>query len=175
MMRQDENNNNRNNNNGSQIYYAGSGHPASNMGYNVDTNPYNDTNQYYMSHHGGPGSGFVLPHDRPYIINTEPISINKDSQIILVDPPMEPYVKSYFTWSMFNVIFCFVFGGIITTIMSCNVMRLNDSKRYKEAFKLSGKVLLANMIVSAFGGLLFLIVFPYIYVAIYPHLPKINW
>lgn len=109
------------------------------------------------------------------VVQTEPIMLDKNRPIILVDPIMEPHVKSYLTWSIFNIIFCCFFGGIATTLLSCNVMRLNDSKKYKEALRLSGKVLVANMAVTALGALIFLIVFPYVYMAIYPSLPKINW
>jgi hypothetical protein len=179
MMRQDDNYNNRNGN-GSQIYYAGSGQPASNMGYNVDVNPYNYSGMggdsgYYIPRNGVPPGMMMVPNDKAYIINTEPITISKDSHIVLVDPPMETHVKSYLTWSIFNVIFCCLLGGIVTTVMSFNVMQLNDLKKYKQAFRLSSKVLLANIIVSGIGAFVFLVTFPYIYMAIYPYLPKINW
>jgi hypothetical protein len=169
--------------NASQIYYAGSGVPVPNLGYSVDASgPYNPYNYSVNGGGGGggvyysqPGGAIMIP-DKSYIINTEPITINtKDNPIVLVDPILETHVKSYLTWSLFNVLFCFCFGGILTTFMSCNVMRLNDSKNYKEALRLSGKVLIANMVVTGLGALLFLIVFPHIYIAIYPFLPKINW
>ena len=60
-------------------------------------------------------------------------------------------------------------------MLSCNVMRLNDDKKYKDAYKLSRYVVIGNMIASGVGALVFLIVFPYIYMAIYPYLPKINY
>jgi hypothetical protein len=185
MMRQDDNYNSRsNNNNSNQVYYAGNGQPASNMGFNVEASAYNYSaggaggdSGYYMpsTRNGCPPGMMMVPHDKAYIINTEPITISKDQHIVLVDPPTETYVKSYLTWSLFNVLFCCLLGGIVTTIMSFNVMQLNDSKKYKQAFRLSAKVLLANMIVSAIGAFTFLVVFPYVYVAIYPYLPKINW
>ena len=59
--------------------------------------------------------------------------------------------------------------------MSCNVRRLNDSQRFKEAYKKSWNVLLANIIISGLGTFIWLVVFPYIYMEIYPYLPKINY
>lgn len=128
--------------------------------------------QYNPNFTGHYGSNFEKAYS---VVNTEPVMINKDGPIILVDPILETHVKSYLTWSLFNVFFCCIFGGVVTTIMSCKVMDLNDNKEYKRALHLSGKVLIANMAVSALGALIFLIVFPYVYVAIYPLLPKINW
>lgn len=114
--------------------------------------------------------------DKAYsVVNTEPVVISKDRPLIIVDPIMETHVKSYLTWSIFNIIFCCFIGGVVTTIMSCNIMKLNDNKNYKKALYLSGRVLIANMAVSALGAFIFLVVFPYVYVAIYPSLPKINW
>jgi hypothetical protein len=114
--------------------------------------------------------------DKAYsIINTEPVLVRKDRPLIIVDPILETYVKSYLTWSLFNLIFCWVIGGIVTTLMSCKVMQLNDDKQFKAAFRLADKVLLANMIITGVGVFLFLVFFPYIYIAIYPSLPKINW
>ena len=114
--------------------------------------------------------------DKSYsIIIAEPALSRTNQPLIIVDPPIEPYVKSYLLWSVFNIIFCCVLGGIVTTVMSVNVMRLNDNKEYKEAYHESGKVLTANMIVSAVGALIIFIAFPYAYIAIYPSLPKSNW
>ena len=166
---------------------------------NMDDGRY-DYNNYNMSNLGGGGGSThysgVIPGiysgggygggangyyghshiDKTYsVVNTEPITVKKSDPIILIDPPMEPHIKSYLTWSLFNVICCCFVGGVITTFMSCNVMRLNDNKSYKEAERLSGKVLHANMIASAIGALIILIAFPYAYIAIYPSLPKINW
>lgn len=109
------------------------------------------------------------------VINTEPVMVRKDGPLIIVDPILETHIKSYLTWSLFNIIFCWIIGGIVTTIMSCNVMRLNDDKQFKAAYRMSGKVLLANMIVTGLGVFLMLVFFPYIYIAVYPYLPKINW
>ena len=114
--------------------------------------------------------------DKSYsIIIAEPALSRSNQPLIIVDPPVEPYVKSYLLWSVLNIIFCCVLGGIVTTVMSVNVMRLNDNKEYKEAYHESGKVLKGNMIVTALGALIILIAFPYAYIAIYPSLPKINW
>lgn len=109
------------------------------------------------------------------IINTEPVYVKSDEPIILVDPILETHVKSYLTFSLINVFLCCCIGGIITTVMSCNVMRLNDNKVFDEARKWSWKVLLANMIIAGIGAFTWYVTFPYIYVAIYPSLPKINW
>jgi hypothetical protein len=124
-------------------------------------------------------SGFYGGHphmERAYtIINTEPIYVKSDEPIILVDPILERHVKSYLTFSIINVFLCWCIGGVITTVMSCNVMRLNDYKFFDEASKWSWRVLLANMIIAGVGAFIWFVVFPYIYVAIYPSLPKINW
>lgn len=130
---------------------------------------------YYLSQRGG--ALVMVPQEKAYtIINTEPLAVNtRDNPIVLVDPPLEPYVKSYLTWSLLNLVFCCILGGVFTTILSCRVMELNDRKQYKEALRLSGRVLVLNMIVTALFGLIFLAVFPYVYMAIYPYLPKINW
>ena len=150
--------------------------------YNQNSNNNNYGNNYSGFIPGNVGqynpnfTGHYSQFDKAYsVVNTEPVTINKQGPIILVDPIMETHVKSYLTWSIFNIFFCCFFGGVVTTIMSCKVMDLNDNKNYKKALRLSGKVLIANMAVSALGALVFLIVFPYIYVAIYPFLPKINW
>jgi hypothetical protein len=125
---------------------------------------------------GCPGSSQHQNLDKSYsIIIQEPHLSRSTQPLVIVDPPLEPYVKSYLLWSLFNVFCCCLIGGIVTTFMSFNVMRLNDDKEYKLAFRESGKVLRYNMIVSAIGALLILIVFPYVYVVIYPSLPKINW
>lgn len=114
--------------------------------------------------------------ERAYsIVNTEPTLIRKDRTPILVDPILERHIKSYLTWSLFNLVFCWLFGGIFTTILSLKVMQLNDDKNFKAAYRLSERVLLANMIISAIGVFLVLVLFPIIYMAIYPYLPKINW
>lgn len=116
------------------------------------------------------------PYEKAYsIINTEPTLIRKDRTPILVDPILERHIKSYLTWSLFNLVFCWLFGGIFTTILSLKVMQLNDDKNYKGAYRLSERVLLANMIITAIGVFLVLVLFPIIYMAIYPYLPKINW
>jgi hypothetical protein len=134
----------------------------------------NGSNAY--SNYGGNYGGYYDGQEKAYtIVNTQPITVKKNQPIVLVDPILEPHVKSYMTWSLLNVFCCCLIGGIITTIMSCNVMRLNDNKQFKEASRLSGKVLLANLIASGVGALLFIILFPYVYLAIYPSLPKINW
>ncbi len=109
------------------------------------------------------------------IINTEPVYVKSDEPIILVDPILEPHVKSYLTFSLINVVLCWCIGGIITTVMSCNVMRLNDNKDFSKAMHWSWKVLLANMIIAGIVAFTWFVAFPYIYVAIYPSLPRINW
>lgn len=159
----------------------------STYGYAGDNNyngGYGNSNQYSI---GAPSNGapMIIPGnpyytssnlDKAYsIVNTEPVMVTKERAIILVDPILEPHVKSYMTWSIINVFFCCCLGGLITTVLSCNVMRLNDDKKYKEAYKLSRYVVIGNMIASGVGALVFLIVFPYIYMAIYPYLPKINY
>lgn len=162
--------NNYDTNGGSNFYsgvipnFNGSTIVGSNMGGGLAPSQYGQYVQYgYMN-------------DKAYsVVNIEPTTVKKDQPIILVDPIMETHVKSYLTWSLCNIFFCCFFGGIVTTFMSCNVMRLNDNKNFKEALRLSGKVLIANMAISALGAFIFLVVFPYIYMAIYPSLPKINW
>lgn len=142
---------------------------------NVVINGSNNPSNYGGNY--GPGyGGYYGGQEKAYtIVNTQPITVKNKQPIVLVDPILEPHVKSYMTWSLLNVFCCCLIGGIITTIMSCNVMRLNDNKQFKEASRLSGKVLLANLIASGVGALLFIILFPYVYLAIYPSLPKINW
>lgn len=114
------------------------------------------------------------------IVNTEPTLIRNGTDgdrmpIILVDPIIERHVKSYMTWSLFNLVFCWFFGGLVTTLLSLKVMQLNDSNQFKAAFRLASRVLLANMIITGLGVFLTLVLFPIIYMAIYPYLPKINW
>lgn len=153
----------------------------------------NNLGQSGVGNDNGNGNGNMLPKNYNYsqsntgfyghanmekaytIINTEPVYVKSDEPIILVDPIMERYEKSYLTFSLINAVLCCCIGGIITTILSCNVMRLNDNKMYDEARKWSWRVLLANMIITGIGAFTWYIVFPYIYVAIYPSLPKINW
>ena len=156
---------------GNQYYFGGGGGGAGGVVVQQPPLPYQFHNAAAASNYYGNSN-----IDRAYtIVNTEPITVSKDRPIILVDPILERHIKSYLTFSVFNMLFCCFLGGLITTCMSCNVMRLNDDKRYKEAFKLSGKVLLANMIATAAGVALYLLIFQYIYLAIYPYLPKLNY
>jgi hypothetical protein len=110
-----------------------------------------------------------------YTVTTEPVVIDCNLPLVIVDPPVEEHVKSYTTWSIFNIFCCCFIGGVVTLFMACRVRVLNDTGNFKEARKLSAKVLLANMIITGLGALIFLIAFPYTYMAIYPYLPKINW
>jgi len=109
------------------------------------------------------------------IVTTEPVVIDCNLPLVIVDPPVEPHVKSYTTWSIFNIFCCCFVGGMITTFLSCRVRELNDNGNFKGALKLSGKVLIANMIITGVGALIYFVAFPYTYMAIYPYLPKINW
>jgi hypothetical protein len=121
-------------------------------------------------------AGYYQQFERAYsIVNTEPTLIRKDRTPILIDPILERHVKSYMTWSLFNLLFCWFVPGIFTTLLSLKVMQLNDSRNFKAAYRLSERVLLANMIISGVGVFLVLVLFPIIYMAIYPYLPKINW
>jgi hypothetical protein len=114
--------------------------------------------------------------DKTYsIVTTEPVVIDCNLPLVIVDPPVEPHVKSYTTWSIFNIFCCCFVGGIVTTFLACRVRDLNDNGNFKAALKLSGKVLLANMIITGIGALIYMAAFPYAYMAIYPYLPKINW
>ena len=114
--------------------------------------------------------------DKTYsVVTTEPVIISCDQPLVIVDPPMETHVKSYTTWSVFNILFCCLIGGVITTFMACKVRVLNDNQKFKEAMRLSSKVLIANMVITGVGALIWFIAFPYFYCAIYPSLPKINW
>ena len=131
--------------------------------------------QNYSINGGGFYGGNQNAEKAYTIINTEPVYVKSDEPIILVDPILEPHVKSYLTFSLINVVLCWCIGGIITTVMSCNVMRLNDNKNFDKAMHWSWKVLLANMIIAGVGAFIWFVAFPYIYVAIYPSLPKINW
>ena len=114
--------------------------------------------------------------DKAYsMVTTEPVVIDCNLPLVIVDPPIEPHVKSYTTWSIFNIFCCCFIGGFFTTFLAFRVRMLNDNGNIKEALKLSGKVLLANLIVTMIGAIIYLIAFPYAYMAIYPSLPKINW
>jgi hypothetical protein len=148
------------------------GYGVNNASFNLNMNGLGSTgaSQQYYSHNGYP----II--DKTYsVVTTEPIIVRQDQPLIIVDPECEQHVKSYLTWSLFNVFFCCIFGGIATVFMSCNVRRLNDSQRFKEAYKKSWNVLLANIIISGLGTFILLVVFPYIYMEIYPYLPKINY
>jgi hypothetical protein len=158
---------------GSNYYTSGMApQPQMAMDINYGANDYASGRSGY-----GYGYDYGLGFDgRPYTtMTTEPVTIKHNQPLVIVDPLIEPHVKSYLTWSIFNIFCCCLFGGLVTTFMSLNVMRLNDSQNFKAATKLSGKVLWANMIISGLGALIILIVFPYVYMAIYPYLPKINW
>merc|ERR1712127_555988 len=94
--------------------------------------------------------------DKNYsVVNTEPVVIDCSLPLVVVDPPFEPHVKSYTTWSIFNIFCCCFVGGVVTTFLACRVRELNDSGNFKAALKLSGKVLLANMIVTGLGALIY--------------------
>ena len=160
---------------------------AARYGYGVNNTSYN-LNMNSLGGAGGGGGGGAsqyyagvgnysgYPIDKTYsVVTTEPIVVSQDHPLIIVDPLCEPHVKSYLTWSIFNVFFCCIFGGIATVIMSCNVKRLNDNQKYKEAHSKAWKVLLANIIITGVGTFAWLVAFPYIYMAIYPFLPKINY
>jgi hypothetical protein len=170
-------------NNDPSMHYSSSYGGASRNNFYQTTNPsqqYQPQHPHQQQQQQQPQrftNNFVLsPVEKTYsIVNTEPTLIRKDRTPILVDPILERHIKSYLTWSLFNVLFCWCFGGIVTTIMSLKVMQLNDEKNYKAAFRLSDRVLLVNMIVTGVGVFLFLVLFPIIYIAIYPYLPKINW
>lgn len=114
--------------------------------------------------------------DKAYsMVTTEPVVIDCSLPLVIVDPPLEPHVKSYTTWSIFNIFCCCFIGGFVTTFLAFRVRMLNDTGNFKEALKLSSKVLLANLIITMVGAITYLIAFPYAYMAIYPSLPKINW
>lgn len=151
------------------------GYDVNNTSYNVNMNSLGGggVSQYYgnYSNYGG-----YPPIDKTYsVVTTEPVIVRQDQPLIIVDPICEPHVKSYLTWSLFNVFFCCIFGGIATAVMSCNVKRLNDMGKFDEAYSRSWKVLLANIIITGVGTFVWLVTFPYIYMAIYPFLPKINY
>jgi hypothetical protein len=153
--------------------YSGAGNTSYNINMNSLNNPANPS--HYYAHTGG-GNGYPITMDKTYsCVTTEPVIVRQDQPLIIVDPICEPHVKSYLTWSLFNVFCCCIFGGIATVIMSCNVKRLNDNLQYKEAYSKAWKVLLANIIITAVGTFTWLVAFPYIYMAIYPYLPKINY
>jgi hypothetical protein len=144
----------------------------------------NNTPQAYAAQANQMGGPYFTQSQAYSTVNTQPTYLKgatggEDSssrhQIIIVDPPLEPYVKSYMTWSMINILLCCCLPGLVTTFLSCNVMRLNDEKKYKDAFKLSGIVLLGNMIATGVGAFLYIVLFPHVYLAIYPYLPKINY
>lgn len=152
--------------------HAASRYGGGGGGYSINMNGLGNntvaSSQYYGQHQ--------MAIDKTYsCVTTEPVIVRQDQPLIIVDPICEPHVKSYLTWSLFNVFFCCVFGGIATVIMSCNVKRLNDNLQYKEAYAKAWKVLLANVIITAVGTFAWLVAFPYIYMAIYPYLPKINY
>ena len=154
----------------SNHYGGGGGGYVPNMPNNINGAMSQNYNYSQSGFYGNPNM------ERAYtIINTEPIYVKSDEPIILVDPILERHVKSYLTFSLINVILCWCIGGIVTTVMSCNVMRLNDNKYIEQASKWSWRVLLANMVIAGLGAFIWFVVFPYIYVGIYPSLPKINW
>lgn len=150
-----------NNNNGSHYYSGVGGNP----------NPYNSTNfnNFYNTHTKYDNTYSIVHTEQPVLV------VDKEHPIVIVDPLVERHVKSYIIWSLFNFFCCWGIGGAITTFLSCKVMQLNDERQYKQAYRYSGKVLLGNIITTALGALLFIIVFPFMYMAIYPHVPKINW
>ena len=133
--------------------------------YNAPQPNFNNYGQYGYSN-----------YDKTFsIVTTEPVTIKQNQPLIIVDPIIEEHVNSYLTWSICNIIFCCLIGGIVTTVFSFRVRKLNDDEKFNEARKMAAKVELANMIVSGAGALIFILVFPYIYLAIYPYLPKINY
>jgi hypothetical protein len=106
--------------------------------------------------------------------NTEQVQ-SSQAPLTIVDPPHTPSIRSYLLWSVFNLICCGFVCGLASTVMSIRVISLADRRAYKEAQKLSDRIMLANIIITALGALIFIIVFPYVYTAIYPSLPKINY
>lgn len=107
-------------------------------------------------------------------VNTEQVT-SSQVPLTIIDPPIKQNVKSFLIWSIFNMICCGLICGLVSTIMSLRVISLADRHQYEKAQKLSDRLMLANIIITAFGALIFIIVFPYVYVAIYPSLPKINY
>ena len=100
---------------------------------------------------------------------------SSQTPLTIVDPPTTPNIRSYLLWSIFNLICCGILAGIVSTVLSLRVMSLSDRRFYKEAQRLSDRVMVINVVISIFGGLLFIIIFPYVYTAVYPSLPKINY
>jgi hypothetical protein len=154
------------NNSGDGHYYSGVGNGA------IPNNPYNGSNfnNFYNTHTKYDNTYSIVHTEQPVLV----VDKNR-SPIVIIDPLVERHVKSYLLWSIFNFFCCWGIGGIVTTFLSCKVMQLNDDKRFKEAMKYSGKVLLGNMITTGLGAFLLLVTFPFMYMAIYPSLPKINW
>ena len=95
--------------------------------------------------------------------------------LTIIDPPTEPKVRSYLLWSIFNLICCGFLCGLVTTIFSVRILSLADRRLFKEAQRLSDRLMFINIIITTVGGLLFILVFPYVYTAVYPSLPKINY
>ena len=134
---------------------------------------YNDSNPYYGGAYA-PSTGGLSAFKTYSVVNAEPYPTNQVPMLI-IDPPHIPVARSYLAWSIFNLVCCGFIFGLVTTIFSIRIISLNDKRAHKEAQRLSDKLMLANIIISAAGGLIFMIAFPYIYVAIYPYLPKINY
>lgn len=107
----------------------------------------------------------------PIYTTTQPQNV----PLIVIDPPTFPQVKSYLLWSIVNLFCCGFITGLVTTILSLRVIQLKDKKLFKEANSLSDKLMLLNLIITILGAVIYLVAFPYFYVAIYPSLPKINY
>ena len=95
--------------------------------------------------------------------------------LTIIDPPASPHVRSYLLWSIFNLICCGFFCGLVTTLFSIKVLSLADRRLFKEAQRLSDRLMFINILITVIGGLVFILIFPYVYTAIYPSLPKINY
>lgn len=136
---------------------------------------YNDSNPYYSGTGAyAPSTSGLSAYKTYSVVNAEPYP-SVQVPLTIIDPPYTPIPRSYLAWSIFNLVCCGFICGLVTTILSVRIISLNDRKAIDQAQKLSDKLMLANIIISAAGGLIFMITFPYIYVAIYPYLPKINY
>jgi hypothetical protein len=107
----------------------------------------------------------------PIYTTTQPQNV----PLIIIDPPTHPQVNSYIIWSIVNLLCCGFITGLVTTILSIRVIALKDKRLFKEASSLSDKIMLLNFIITILGAVIYIVAFPYFYVAIYPSLPKINY
>jgi hypothetical protein len=151
----------------------------SNYGYPLEAINGNDSSHYYSGviH---PGAYFPTSKEasvyKPYsnAHYTEPLS-SSQTPLTIIDAPNEPLVRSYLSWSIFNLICCGLIWGIIASVFSLKVISLKDRRAFKEAQRLSDKVLFGNLIVTMVGVFLWILIFPYVFTAAYPYLPKINY